>query len=74
MSQILDTERKNMAKILLGCLVRYMPAQGIAGVVALLDFIYFAQYPAHDSATLGYLRDVLDWFHENQEYLIITSI
>ena len=37
MSQILDTERKNMAKILLGCLVGYMPAQGIAAVVALLD-------------------------------------
>ena len=66
MSQISGTERKNMAKIFLGCLVRYMPAQGIAAVIALLDFIYLAQYPAHDSVTLGYLRDALDWFHENR--------
>ena len=74
MSQISGTERKNMAKILLGCLVGYMPAQGIAAVIALLYFIYLAQYPAHDSATLGYLRDALDQFHENWEYFIITSI
>ena len=73
MSQILGTERENMAEILLGCLVGYMPAQGIAAVVALLDFIYLAQFPAHDSATLGYLRDALDWCHENWEYFIITS-
>ena len=72
MSQISGTERKNMAKILLGCLVGYMPAQGIAAVVALLDFIYLAQYPAHDSAALGYLRDVLDQFHEN--WFIITGV
>ena len=74
MSQILGTERKNMAKILLGCLIRCMPAQGIAAVITLLDFIYLAQYPAHDSATLGYLRDALDQLHENQEYFIITGI
>src|SRR5271156_4932714 len=63
-----------MAKILLGCLVRCMPAQGIAAVIALLDFIYLAQYPAHDSVTLGYLRDALDRFHANREYFIITGV
>jgi hypothetical protein len=74
MSQISGTERKNMAKILLGCLVGCMPAQGIAAVTALLDFIYIAQYPAHDSVTLGYLRDALDRFHANREYFIITGV
>jgi Plavaka transposase/Domain of unknown function (DUF6830) len=74
MSQISGTERKNMAKILLGCLVGCMPAQGIAAVTALLDFIYLAQYPAHDPVTLEYLQDALDRFHENREYFIITGV
>ena len=59
MSQILGTERKNMVKIILGCLVGCMPAQGIAAVTALLDFIYLAQYPAHDFDTLQYLQEAL---------------
>ena len=74
MSQISGTERKNMAKILLGCLVGCMPAQGIAAVTALLDFIYLAQYPAHDSNTLDYLQDALDQFQKNREYFILTGV
>lgn len=74
MSQISGTERKTMAKILLGCLVGCMPEQGIAAVTALLDFIYLAQYPAHDSETLRYLQDALDRFHKNRKYFIITGV
>ena len=50
------------------------PAQGIAAVTTLLDFIYLAQYPAHDSDTLQYLQEALDQFHKNREYFIITGI
>jgi hypothetical protein len=39
-----------------------------------LDFIYLAQYPAHDSDTLQYLQEALDRFHKNREYFIITGI
>ena len=46
LSQITGGERKNMAKILLGCLVGLMPKDGILAVAALLDFIYIAQYSA----------------------------
>ena len=74
MSQISGTERKNMVKILLGCLVGCMPTQGIAAVTALLDFIHLAQYTAHDSITLGYLKDALNRFHENREYFIFTGV
>jgi Plavaka transposase/uncharacterized protein DUF6830 len=74
MSQITGTERKNMAKILLGCLVGCMPAQGIEAVTALLDFIYIAQYPAQDSETIRYLQDALDRFHKNREYFIETGV
>ena len=63
-----------MAKILLGCLIGSMPAQGIEAVTAILDFIYLAQYPAHDSETLGYLKDALDRFHKNREYFIVTGV
>ena len=74
MSQISGTKRKNMAKILLGCPVGCMPAQGIAAVTALLDFIYLAQYPAHNAETLGYLQDALDQFHKNREYFVVTGV
>jgi hypothetical protein len=74
LSQISGPERKNMAKILLGCLVGSMPSGGIAAVTALLDFIYIAQYPAHDTITLDYLKDALDRFHKNRTYFITTFI
>jgi hypothetical protein len=70
LSQISGTERKNMAKILLGCLVGSLPKQGIEAITALLDFIYIAQYPTHDSITLGYLKDALDRFQKHREYFI----
>ncbi|KAF8204518.1 hypothetical protein BJ912DRAFT_1017925 [Pholiota molesta] len=50
LSQITGSERKHMAKILLGY------------------FIYIAQYPAHNSTTLGYLSDALKRFHENRHF------
>ena len=74
LSQISGPERKNMTKVLLGCLVGCMPFKGIAAVTALLDFIYIAQYSTHDSTTLGYLQDALDWFHENCEYFTTTLV
>jgi len=40
LSQISGSERKNMAKILLGCLIGIMPKEAIKAVTALLDFIY----------------------------------
>jgi hypothetical protein len=74
LSQISGPERKNMAKILLGCLVGSIPLQGIAAITALLDFIYIAQYSAHDTTTLGYLQDALDRFHKNRSYFISTLV
>ena len=44
LSQISGTERKNMGKILLGCLVgTRISGKGIAACRAILDFIYLAQ-------------------------------
>ena len=63
-----------MAKILLGCLISKMPIYGVNAITALLDFIYLAQYPTHDTITLGYLRDALDLFHKNHHYFIDTLV
>ncbi|KAF8165815.1 hypothetical protein B0H34DRAFT_794159 [Crassisporium funariophilum] len=74
LSQISGPERKNMAKILLGCLIGKMRTSGIQAVTALLDFIYIAQYPTHDTITLDYLRDALHCFHKNCHYFIDTLV
>jgi hypothetical protein len=70
MNQISGSERKDMAKVLLGCLVGIMAPQGIKAVKALLDFIYLAQYPNHDTETLKYMQDALDTFHQHKKYFI----
>jgi hypothetical protein len=44
LSQISGSERKAMARILLGCLIGRLPAQGITACRSILDFIYLAQY------------------------------
>ena len=74
LSQISGTERKNMAKVLLGCLIGCMPSKGISAITALLDFIYLAQYSTHDSLTLGYMQDALDRFQKNRDYFITTLV
>ena len=60
LSQVTGSERKNMAKILLGCLVGSIPIQAAQAITALLDFIYIAQYSTHDTITLGYLANALE--------------
>ncbi|KAG2099223.1 uncharacterized protein F5147DRAFT_582721, partial [Suillus discolor] len=65
LSQISGRERKEMARILLGCLVGKVPRRVILAYRSLLDFIYLAQYPTHDDHTLGYLQDALDTFHKH---------
>lgn len=74
LSQVSGTERKHMGRILLGCLVGAMPQRGLKACRAILDFIYLAQYSAHDDITLGYLDDALTAWHENKDYFITTQV
>jgi hypothetical protein len=67
-------ERKQMARILLGCLIGQVPAGVIRCYRALLDFIYLAQYQTHDDQTLKYMQDALDLFHANKEVLINLEV
>ncbi|KIM56423.1 hypothetical protein SCLCIDRAFT_95955, partial [Scleroderma citrinum Foug A] len=74
LSQISGKERKDMACILLGCLVGKVPSEIITCYRALLDFIYLAQYSTHDNDTLQYLENSLNLFHEHKNVLVELGI
>ncbi|KAG1834650.1 hypothetical protein F4604DRAFT_1944865 [Suillus subluteus] len=74
LSQVSGKERKDMARILLGCIMGKAPSQVIVCYRALLDFIYVAQYPTHDDSTLQYLTNALDEFHANKDILVDLGI
>ena len=62
LGQVSGHVRKNVAKILLVCLIgsNKIHEKGIQAVKAILDFIYLAQYSSHDNITLGYMEDALE--------------
>src|SRR4051812_18769345 len=71
LSQISGQERKNMAKVLLGCLVdTEIPTAVLRSTKALLDFIYLAQYPSHDNTTLGTWKMLLMPFKKTEMFLL----
>lgn len=75
LSQISGPERKNMAKILLGCLIGSdMPNAGLTAVRAILDFIYLAQYSLHDDATLSYMQAALSTWHKYKHCFITLEV
>ncbi|EPS99698.1 hypothetical protein FOMPIDRAFT_53043 [Fomitopsis schrenkii] len=69
LSQVSGSERKDMARILLGCLVGCIPNDVMLTFRAILDFIYLAQYPTHDNTTLKYMTDTLELFHKHKDIL-----
>lgn len=74
LSQISGTERKHMAKILLGCLTGKLAKDGIVAVKAILDFTYLAQYRSHSDETLAYLNDALQSFHKHKDFFIRMGV
>ncbi|KAJ3730728.1 hypothetical protein C8R42DRAFT_550016, partial [Lentinula raphanica] len=75
LSQISGSERKNMGKILLGCLVGSdMPRDALTAVRAILDFIYLAQYSTHDEDTLSYMSDALNLWHAKKSSFIDVGV
>lgn len=74
LSQVSGSERKDMARILLGCLVGRIPNDVMLTFRALLDFIYLAQYPTHDDTTLKYMTDALELFHKHKNVLVELGI
>ncbi|KAI0726113.1 hypothetical protein C8Q72DRAFT_784365 [Fomitopsis betulina] len=74
LSQVSGSEHKDMACILLGCLVGHIPHALMLTLCALLDFIYIAQYSTHDDQTLKYLEDALVQYHKHKDTLKTLGI
>ncbi|KAJ3833014.1 hypothetical protein F5878DRAFT_666038 [Lentinula raphanica] len=75
LSQISGTERKNMGKILLGCLVGSdMPRDALTAVRSILDFLYLAQYSTHDDDTLSYMADALNLWHAKKSSFVDLAV
>ena len=74
LSQITGKERKDVARVLLGCLIGKIPKAVMVAFRSLMDFIYIAQYPNHDDTTLGYLRNALQEFHKHKHVLVNLGI
>ena len=74
LSQISGKERKEMACVLLACLVGKVSKETMLAFRSLLDFIYLAQYLTHDEETLGYLEKALQTFHTNKNMLVELGI
>ncbi|KIY67102.1 hypothetical protein CYLTODRAFT_454797 [Cylindrobasidium torrendii FP15055 ss-10] len=74
LTQISGSERKNMGKILLACVVDRLPPQAATAVRSILDFIYLAQYRTHDEETLGYMTEALERWRKNKDIFIRLKV
>lgn len=69
LARVSGTEHEDICRVLLGAIIDLplpggqSPARLVAAIRALLDFVYLAQLPAHDSTTLRQLDDALSEFH-----------
>jgi hypothetical protein len=67
LSQLTGGEWKNIAKVLIGCLIGLVSKKVLLVCRSLLDFIYLAQYPSHDDETLKFLENALKVFNDNRD-------
>jgi len=74
LAQVSGKECKDMAHILLGCIVGKVPSPIIACYRALLDFIYIAQYTTHNDSSLKYLEEALEEFQAHKDVLIELDV
>lgn len=67
-------EHKQISKQLLGCIVGAVPNGVVRATVALLDFIYIAQYRSHSTVTLEYLKMALNEFHKHKDVFVNIGV
>ena len=66
-SQWTGREHKKMQRIFVSLLVDAVQTAVLQAVIAVIDFIYYAQLQIHTSKTLLALKTALERFHENKE-------
>ncbi|TRM57623.1 hypothetical protein BD626DRAFT_514014 [Schizophyllum amplum] len=74
LSQLTGKERKQLARVLLGCLVGALPSRGIEACRGALDFIYYAQYTTHDNDSLSQMQSALDMWEENKSFFVKMGV
>lgn len=80
LSRLTGREHADICRILLGVVIDLglpdgrSPARLIKTIRALLDFVYLAQYPLHNDASLDALESALDEFHQNKSILVDLGI
>lgn len=80
LSRVTGKEHRDMCRILLGLIIGLPLPQGaspsrlVRATRALLDFLYYAQYPTHTAVTLQFLDKALQSFHANKQIFIDLGI
>ncbi|KAL1749359.1 hypothetical protein FB107DRAFT_252907, partial [Schizophyllum commune] len=70
LSQVSGSDRKQMAKVLLSCLVGAIPDQGLRACRGLFDFVHYAQYSLHDQHSLDKMQSALDHWQEHKVFFV----
>ncbi|KAG8703498.1 hypothetical protein FRC08_002802 [Ceratobasidium sp. 394] len=70
LSQTTGKEHREMEKVFLGVMAGLVPNDVMPALRALLDFIYYAQLPAHTTTTISWLEDALRQFHDSKDVFI----
>ncbi|KAI0076043.1 hypothetical protein K474DRAFT_1598667, partial [Panus rudis PR-1116 ss-1] len=80
LTKLTGQEHADIARILLGLIVdlplpnHLSPVCLIRSVRALLDFIYLAQYPIHNTATLDAMEEAMNCFDDNKSIFVDLHI
>lgn len=73
-SQWTGTEHKEMEKVFVGIMAGVVNDEVLTVTRALIDFIYYAQFQSHTTATLQALEHCLEAFHKHKDIFIKLEI
>ena len=73
-SQWTGREHKEMQRIFVGLLSGAVQPAVLRTAIAVIDFIYYAQFQIHTSGTLKALESALKAFHKNKEVFIQEGV
>ncbi|KAG9122401.1 hypothetical protein FRC07_001227, partial [Ceratobasidium sp. 392] len=70
LTQTTGKEHREMEKVFIGVMAGLIPNNVMPALRALLDFIYYAQLPAHTTTTISWLENALRQFHDSKDAFI----
>lgn len=70
LQQTTAKEHKSIEKVYIGVMAGLVPEDILPAIVAIIDFIYYAQLPSHTTSTLRQLDNALERFHNTKDVFI----